>query len=429
MVTKSLSRESTYITIRWLEMGFDMQLFRKEKNAPKREGYVQSFPLQAKRSKGTAKVADVKDVQDTVQSITAALKSGADAQGLAAKRLASLDKVMAKMDATVRHASRLESETDRLNAELANLRSEIDKNRAWEQEQSAKLATLIKDRDGLRREVDVQKTVISQSKDREAALRESEFGLRRESDGLARELVKRTERLEEIASVQQRVQDELTQANTTISAKTHKSRELQNAVEELTVRLDEKTKSSDAAIAALRDLRLDHHAAKEQLVLTNARLQSIEHDQTSQKSLYEDTIKRRADEILALKTQIEQLTTQLRIKDSMEQHFDEESSGLRQALETERERNSVNEQRIRNQAEAENRQSRALEQAKSEFEALNEKFVEAMKELDTIRQINRVQAQKLERYADLNKAPAPKRERSYASTMRNEVPTILKAVK
>ena len=52
-----------------------------------------------------------------------------------------------------------------------------------------------------------------------------------------------------------------------------------------------------------------------------------------------------------------------------------------------------------------------------------------MKELDTIRQINRVQAQKLERYADLNKAPAPKRERSYASTMRNEVPTILKAVK
>ena len=129
-------------------------------------------------------------------------------------------------------------------------------------------------------------------------------------------------------------------ANTTISAKTHKSRELQNAVEELTVRLDEKTKSSDAAIAALRDLRLDHHAAKEHLVSANARLQSIEHDQTSQKSLYEDTIKRRADEILALKTQIEQLTTQLRIKDTMEQHFDEESSGLRQALETERERNS-----------------------------------------------------------------------------------------
>ena len=168
--------------------------------------------------------------------------------------------------------------------------------------------------------------IRDRSKDREAALRESEFGLRRESDGLARELVKRTERLEEIASVQQRVQDELTQANTTISAKTHKSRELQNAVEELTVRLDEKTKSSDAAIAALRDLRLDHHAAKEQLVSTNARLQSIEHDQTSQKSLYEDTIKRRADEILALKTQIEQLTTQLRIKDSMEQHFDEELS-------------------------------------------------------------------------------------------------------
>ncbi len=429
MVTKSLSHDFADMAIRWLEMGSDMQLFKKEKSTSNREGRVQSFPLSLKRTKGTAEAEDVRDVQDTVQTITAALKSGADAQGLAAKRLASLDKVMAKMDATVRHATRLEVETDRLNTELTKLRSEIDKNRAWDQEQSAKLATLIKDRDGLRREVDTQKTVISQAKDRETTLRESEIGLRRETDGLARELAKRTGRLEEIVSVQQRLQDDLTQANSTISAKTHKTRELQNAVEELTVRLEEKTKSSDAAIAALRDLRLDHHAAKEQLVSANARLQSVEHDQSSQKSLYEDTIKRRADEILALKTQIEQLSTQLRIKGSMEQHFDEESSGLRQTLETERERNTVNEQRIRNQAEAETRQSRALEQAKSEFEALNEKFVEAMKELDTIRQINRVQAQKLERYADLNKAPAPKRERSYASTIRNEEPVILKAVK
>jgi len=146
-------------------------------------------------------------------------------------------------------------------------------------------------------------------------------------------------------------------------------RELQNAVEEFTVRLDEKTKNADASLSALRDLRLDHHAAKEQLVAANSRLQSTEYEQKSQKNLFEDSLKRRADEILALKTQIEQLTTQLRIKDTMDSHFDEETAGLRQALETERERNSVNEQRLRNQAETEARQSRALSQAKSEFEA------------------------------------------------------------
>ena len=157
-----------------------------------------------------------------------------------------------------------------------------------------------------------------------------------------------------------------------------------------------------------------------------SKLQSAEYEQSSQKSLFDETLKRRADEILALKSQVEQLMTQLRIKDTMGSHFDEETAGLRQALETERERNSVNEQRLRNQAESEARQSRALAKAKAEFDALNAKFVDAMKDLDTFRQVNKVQSQKLENYAQLNKMPMPKRE--YAP-MRNEDPTLLKVVK
>lgn len=406
-----------------------MRLFKKETVAPKTDVRRTSSPLVAKVTKGTAGAEDIKAAQDTVQAIAAALKSGADAQDQAAKRLSGLTKAMTKMDASVRHATRLEAETERLNAELVKTRAELDKKRAWAQEQGAKLATVQKDRDALRREVETNKAEITQAKDRAAAARETEIGLRRETDSLTRELTQRTERLEDLALTQQRLQDELAQANTSVSAKTHKLREVENAVEELTVRLDEKTKSADAAIAALRDLRLDHHAAKEQLVAATSRLQSIEYEQTSQKSLHEDTLKRRADEILALKTQIEQLTTQLRIKDTMGAHFDEETSGLRQALETERERNAVNEQRIRNQAETENRQSRALSQSKAEFDALNAKFVDAMKDLDALRQVNRVQAQKLERYADLNKSPAPKRERDYAPLVRNEDQVILKAVK
>jgi len=285
----------------------------------------------------------------------------------------------------------------------------LDKKRAWAQEQTAKLATVQKERDKLRAELKESKSEISARTEREAGLRESEIKLRRETDSLGKELNQRTDRLEELVLTQSRVQDELAQANGQISSQKHKIRELQNSVEELTVRLDDKTKAADASLAALRDLRLDHHATKEQLVSASSRLQSTEYEQSSQKALFEDTLKRRADEILALKTQIEQITTQLRIKDTMGSHFDEETAGLRQALETERERNSANEQRLRNQAETEARQSRALAQAKAEFDALNSKFVDAMKDLDSFRQLNRVQSQKLENYAQLNSVPAPKR--------------------
>ncbi len=368
---------------------------------------------------------DVKATQDVVQSITEALKSGAEQQDLAAKRLNALTKSMTKMDANVRHTARLQAETQRLEAEVSTIRAGLDKKRAWAQEQTAKLATVQKERDKLRGELDNAKAEISARAEREAGLRESEIKLTREGESLKKELNQRTDRLEELAAKQQRVQDQLAEATTLLSSQTHKTRELNNAVEELTLRLNEKTKASDASLSALRDLRLDHHAAKEELVAATSRLQSAEYEQTSQKNLYDDSLKRRADEILALKTQIEQLTTQLRIKDTMGSHFDEETSGLRQALETERERNSVNEQRLRHQAETEARQSRALAQSKSEFDALNAKFVDAMKDLDAIRQINRVQAQKLENYAQLNSAPAPKRDRSIA---RPTDPAALKIV-
>jgi len=369
---------------------------------------------------------DVKATQDVVQAITAALKSGAEQQDIAAQRLGALTKSMSKMDANVRHAARLQAETERLETEAIQLRGDLDKKRAWAQEQSAKLATVQKERDTLRTQLESSKSEISARTEREAGMRESEVKLRREAEALKKELNQRTDRLEELVVTQQRVQDDLAKADGLLSSQSHKMRELQNAVEELTVRLDEKTKNADASLSALRDLRLDYHAAKEQLVASNSRLQSAEYEQSSQKNLFEDSLKRRADEILALKTQIEQLTTQLRIKDTMDSHFDEETAGLRQALETERERNGVNEQRLRNQAETEARQSRALSQAKSEFEALHAKFVDAMKDLDTFRQINRVQAQKLENYAQLNSAPAPKRD--YAP-MRNVDPALLKVVK
>jgi len=63
-----------------------------------------------KKEKAQFGAEDVKATQDVVQSITAALKSGAEQQDIAAKRLGALTKSMAKMDENVRHAARLEVE-------------------------------------------------------------------------------------------------------------------------------------------------------------------------------------------------------------------------------------------------------------------------------------------------------------------------------
>ena len=370
--------------------------------------------------------ADVTETQDAVSAISKALQNGAEQQELATKRLADLARSMNDMDANLRQGKRLQGEVERMDAELTTLREELEKKRAWAQEQSAKLANVQKERDKLRGQLETSKSELSARVEREAGLRDAEFQRRKEGEILNKELNQRTVRLEELVLVQKRVQEELTQAKGQASAQKHKIRELQNAAEEFKLRLGEKTKAADASLAALRDLRLDHHAAKEQLVAANSKLQSSQYEQTSQKNAFDETLKRRADEILALKSQIEQLTTQLRIKDTMGTHFDDETAGLRRALETERERNRVNEQRLQNQAETEGRQARALARAKEEFDTLNAKFVDAMKDLDAFRQVNNVQSKQLENYAQLNKTPMPKRD--YAP-MRNEDPKMLKVVK
>jgi len=83
----------------------------------------------------------------------------------------------------------------------------------------------------------------------------------------------------------------------------------------------------------------------------------------------------------------------------MSTHFDEEVTTLRTQLETERERNDRNETRFRAKADEVESNARALARSKVEFENLNAKFTAAMEDIDTLRKINLVQKQKLERYA------------------------------
>ena len=91
-------------------------------------------------------VEDVSATQDVVQAITTALKNGAEQQDFAAKRLADLAKTMNKLDVNARQSKRLEVEVERMDSELATLRGDLEKKRAWAQEQTAKLVTVQKER-------------------------------------------------------------------------------------------------------------------------------------------------------------------------------------------------------------------------------------------------------------------------------------------
>jgi len=171
--------------------------------------------------------ADVTETQDAVSAISKALQNGAEQQELATKRLADLAKSMNDMDANLRQGKRLQGEVERMDAELTTLREELEKKRAWAQEQSAKLANVQKERDKLRGQLETSKSELSARVEREAGLRDAEFQLRKEGEILNKELNQRTVRLEELVLVQKRVQEELTQARRGLIAKFQRLRYLE----------------------------------------------------------------------------------------------------------------------------------------------------------------------------------------------------------
>jgi len=130
-------------------------------------------------------------------------------------------------------------------------------------------------------------------------------------------------------------------------------------------------------------------------------LENVKYDLTTQKSVNDDTIKRRDEENLALKTRIDQLDTQIRIKENMATHLDQEFISLRNSLVNERDRAESLEDRLRQKSEEFERSAKALSKSKMEFEGLNMKFENTLEDFENLRKINQQMREKLEKYASI----------------------------
>lgn len=379
-----------------------MKLFKRDKSAGtvKITGGVKPiYQPSASLTGKTASTEDILSARESVEFLVGEFKTSADQQQLAAKRMASLNKTISKMEVGLRHVERLEGENSSLSDEVKSLRQKLEQKTSWALEQENKLVNLERQHNEIRQQFEVAKTEIAQRKDREASEHEKLILQGRDIEQLSSQLNQKAELLSTLQLENQNLQDEVSQQTAEVATQSNQLMEIQKNLEETTSRLERKIKESDTSSVELKNLRLDFNDMKSKFFEASASLENAKYDIKTQKNVFEDTLKRRDDETLALKSRIEQLNTQVRIKDNMSSHFDEEVISLRNQLENERERNDRNEQRFRGKADEVERNARALARSKVEFENLNAKFSAAMEDIDTLRKINQVQKQKLERYA------------------------------
>ncbi|WP_409432112.1 hypothetical protein ACJ3XI_07775 [Litorimonas sp. RW-G-Af-16] len=343
--------------------------------------------------------ADAQIAKAEVDRIAAELKSSADQQAQAARRIAGLNKSLEKMESGLRQSSRIEADNMRLSAELADLKTKLEQKTSWASEQENKLINLERSHNEMRQQYEAAKADIAQRTDRETETREKLFKQSREVETLSTQLAQKNERLAAVTATNQGIQDDLAQQAADLSAQKHTIVSLRKSVEELSARLEAKTKEVDGSAVETKNLRMDLTDMKARYFEANSALENAKYNNNTQKKVFEETLKRRDNENLALERRIEQLNTQLRIKDNMSNHFDEEIVSLRNTLKTERERNDRNEERFRNKMEEVERNARSLARTKAEYEELSAKYAAASEDLESLRKITLVQKQKLERYA------------------------------
>lgn len=372
--------------------------------------------------------------RETVNALSGNLKSGAEQQKIDAKRMVSLEKTISKMEAALVHTSRLEADNARLSSEMRAAEQKLRQKSAWTDEQEKKLFALKKQRDDFSQRYENAKVELAQRDDLHKAQTEKLAAKTREIAELSIRHDQDHDLLEAAQINAQNLQEDVARQAAELSTQRRRLAELQKASEEATSRLEQKIKDSDATLKEFKSLRVEHADLKEKLFEARSELQTATYNVKTQRTLFEDTIKRREDELSGLKNQVEQFNTQMRIQENTSSHYDDEIAALRQALEVERERNDRNEQRLRVTTGESERRAAAVKETREEYESLHSKFVQAVNDLDTLRKINMAQKSKLERYASITTTSAGNGmvhndAKSKAQTESDAYRPVLKAVK
>ena len=377
---------------------------------------------------------EILTAREAVNTLSGNLKSSSDQHRLDAQRMATLNKTINKMEAALAHTGRIEVENTRLSSELRGVEQKLRQKSAWADEQEKKIAALKKQRDDLSQRYEDSKVELAQRDDWQKTHIEKMAEQQRKLVSFEAEKDHDKDLLNAERYAVDNLRKDVARQTAELATQRRRLAELQKSSEEMTAQLGQKTMDSDLRLKELRMLRVEHTDLKEKLFEARSELQTVTYNLKTQKTLFEDTLKRREDELSGLKNQVDQFNTQMRIQENTSSHYDDEISALRQALEVERARNDRNEQRLRLTATESERRANDVKEARTEYESLHQKFVQTVNDLDELRHINMAQKGKLERYALITSAssanaPVHNDAKTIAKSEGDAYRPVLKAVK
>jgi len=350
---------------------------------------------------------DIRMARDYVDAIHTELRQSSEQQQRANKKLFDLSKSIKRMEQGLSATTRLKAEADRLASENTKIQQDVAQKTALAAELDSKLRYLERLHSDTRDELERAKQDIAARVDIDTSQKNQLQTLQRDCVTLSTKLEDREARLINAGTVNEQLQSELHNRAAEISKNKREYLELQKSHELVLSEVDKYARNRDLTEVELKTQRHEYDDLKSRYVEAVSNLENARYNAKAQKSVFAETLKRREEENSVLKAKIDQASAQVRIKDDMSSHLDQEISSLRNHLQTDRERLVMLEQRFVEKTQEADDNAQALERARQEYELLNEKFSTALQDVEALRRTTMVQQTQLDRYAALGNRADP----------------------
>lgn len=347
----------------------------------------------------TSETPEIVRVREVFDSLGSEIRESAEQQQSAMRRMSILSDIIARMELDLKAMRRLKKENSALSESERDLKSKVSQKTAWANELDSRLSDLERRYTSTQENLKIAESELAALKDHGNELETTISEKDAQISDLTVRSQSNSDKLSHLETTNDKLQQALDSHMAQLSKRNRDSVELQNALDEMSSKFDSKSKQNESLTSELKNLRVDHADIKSRHVELSGKYDNLRFDIQTQKNVFEDTVKRREEENLSLKTRIDQLETQLRIKENMATHLDQEFIGLRNALVGERDRADSLDNRLRSKTEELDRNVAALAKGKYEYDSLNKKFAAALEDYETLRKLNQIQREKLERYA------------------------------
>ena len=354
----------------------------------------------------STEVHEIEELRSNVGKMADALRDSMRLNQDAVGDIAKISRFLEVAEANTISVERLRPENTKLKSKLDSVRDEIAKADARVREvesraemYKARLEQSFEDLAATRaRLIEVEET-FRREKSKRAETNQSVEKLLSERRDL------RTV-IEELESKRDGLVEKFEGLKTNEQLRNRKIVQLMKQAEHYSAQIEDERQTKHLAVSKLRSLKLDYSDLKSKHIETLSKLDFANQEIKSYHQILADFKKRSEDKIFALNSALEAQKLQQKVSEDMARYEDAEQAKLKTELNRSKRLTRQLEKTLKQNMVDLHENREALAKSKADNEALNEKFLAILVEMDALRRTHQRQSQKLGEYSTISAVAA-----------------------